>query len=105
MHFPANYLLISSRSIHVSADSIFNFKLKFASFRMSENGDVLMSTNENNEESIPVDQRSIKVTISSNLDPIVFEIAGDDNVDFIKQNILAGMFLPVHLSVNLTFRA
>ncbi|CAG5105236.1 Oidioi.mRNA.OKI2018_I69.chr1.g1949.t1.cds [Oikopleura dioica] len=56
---------------------------------MSENGDVLMSKHENNEESIPVDQRSIKVTISSNLDPIVFEIAGDDNVDFIKQNILA----------------
>ena len=72
---------------------------------MSENGDVVMNAHENNEENIPVDQRSIKVTISSNLDPIVFEIAGDDNVDFIKQNILAGTLLSVHLSVYLTFRA
>jgi len=58
---------------------------------MSENDEVLFDTKENNDENIPVDQRSIKVTIRSNLDPIVIEIAGDDNVDFIKQNILIGM--------------
>jgi hypothetical protein len=57
---------------------------------MSENDEGSFDTRENNDESIPADQRSIKVTIRSNLDPIVIEIAGDDNVDFIKQNILIG---------------
>ena len=57
---------------------------------MTESDEISFDTKENNEENIPVDQRSIKVTIRSNLDPIVFEIAGDDNVDFIKQNILIG---------------
>jgi len=55
---------------------------------MSENDEVSFDTKENNDENIPADQRSIRVTIRSNLDPIVIEIAGDDNVDFIKQNIL-----------------
>ena len=57
---------------------------------MSENDEVSFDTKENNDENIPADQRSIRVTIRSNLDPIVIEIAGDDNVDFIKQNILIG---------------